>query len=236
MRLWYRFCRLLCQATFLIVFRGRVFGHRRVPRQGGVLLACNHQSLLDPVLATQALARECAYMARDTLFRHPIFRRLIESLNAFPIKRGSADISAVKETLRRLKLGQLITAFPEATRTLDGSLQPMQPGSVLIARRARVPLVPTLILGAFEAWPRDSKLPRPFSPVIVAHAEPIPPARLDALSDEECIALVQREIAEMMARYRGHSLLRGRLRRAASAAAPPPRALDLRPASAKLPA
>ncbi len=177
------------------------------------MLACNHQSFLDPVLATQALSRECAYMARDTLFRHPIFKKLIESLNAFPIKRGTADISAVKETLRRLKMGQLITAFPEGTRTLDGSIQAMQPGSVLIARKARVPLVPTLILGAFEAWPRNAIVPRPFSPVIVAHSEPILPEQLDALSDEACIELVRNRIVAMMEHYRRHSLVRGRLRR-----------------------
>src|SRR5262245_28199568 len=108
MRPWYRFCRWLCHGVFLVFFRGRVYGRDNVPLEGGVLLACNHQSYLDPVLATLALPRECHYMARDTLFRNPQFRRMIESLNAFPVKRGTADIGAIKETLRRLKNGALV--------------------------------------------------------------------------------------------------------------------------------
>ena len=82
MRAWYRFCRIVCQGVFTGFFRGRVFGCRNVPRTGGVLLVCNHQSYLDPVLATAALPRECHYMARDTLFRNAFFRRLIESLTS----------------------------------------------------------------------------------------------------------------------------------------------------------
>lgn len=201
MRSWYRFCRFLCQLSFLALFRGRTFGVRYVPRTGGVLLVCNHQSFLDPVLATLALPRECHYMARDTLFANPRFRKLIESLNAFPVKRGTADVGAIKETLKRLKSGGLVTVFPEATRTPDGSVQPMQPGVVLLARKARVPIVPTMILGAFEAWPRQAKLPHP-ARVIVAYDEPIPVERLEQMDEMACIELVRARIVEMMRRRR----------------------------------
>jgi len=179
-----------------------------VPRAGGVLLVCNHQSYLDPVLATLALPRECHYMARDTLFRHPLFRRLIRSLNAFPIKRGAADLAAIKETLRRLKAGHLVVAFPEATRTTDGTLGPMHTGVILLARKAGVPIVPTMILGAFESWPRHARLPRPH-PVIVAYGPPMTPDLLERLDDEACLRRVRDCIQEMMDRYRGHPLLAG---------------------------
>jgi 1-acyl-sn-glycerol-3-phosphate acyltransferase len=208
MRLWYRFCRIMSQALFTGLFRGRVFGARRVPRTGGVLLVCNHQSFLDPVLATLALPRECHYMARDTLFRRPFFRRLIESLNAFPIKRGTADVGAIKETLRRLKAGHLVTTFPEATRTEDGSMGAMHPGVILLARKARVPIVPTVILGAFEAWPRHSPLPKPHG-ILVAYSEPLRPETLAELSDEECIRTVRDRILGLLERYRTHPVLRG---------------------------
>lgn len=206
MRPWYRFCRALCHAAFLTLFRGRVFGVRNVPRVGGVILVCNHQSFLDPVLATLALPRECHYMARDSLFRNPLFRRLIESLNAFPVKRGAADVGAIKETLRRLRSGALVTIFPEGTRTPDGSIQPMQPGVVLIARKAGVPLVPTLILGAFEAWPRDAKLPRPH-PVIVAYGRPLAPDEIGQSSEQACIETLRGRILAMQERFRRHPLL-----------------------------
>lgn len=210
MRAWYRFCRLLCHAAFLSYWRGRVFGVRRVPKSGGVILVCNHQSYLDPVLATLALPRECHYMARDSLFADPYFRRLIESLNAFPIRRGTADVGAIKETLRRLRQGALITVFPEATRTPDGSVGPMQAGVVLIARKARVPLVPTMILGAYESWPRQAKFPRPH-PVIVAYGEPLSPEQLDRMPEQACIDEIRGRILELMGRFRAHPLLASRL-------------------------
>ncbi len=200
MRSWYRFSRIMCQIWFVIFFRGRVFGTRKVPRLGGVLLVSNHQSFFDPVLATLALPRECHYMARDSLFHNPFFRRLIESLNAFPIKRATADMGAIKETLRRLKSGALVVTFPEGTRTRDGSLQPMAPGVILLARKARVPIVPTAILGAFESWPRQAKLPRPH-PVIVAYGDPMSPEMLAAMTDDDCIAEVRRRIQALMDRH-----------------------------------
>ena len=211
MRLWYRLCRIGAHMLFLLWCRGRVFGTRYVPRDGGVLLVCNHQSFFDPILATLTLPRECHYMARDSLFRSPWFRRLIESLNAFPVKRGSADVGAIKETLRRLKGGALVTVFPEATRTSDGSIKPMQPGVVLIARKTHVPLVPTLILGAFETWPRQALLPHP-APVIVAYGEPLLPEQMRDLTDDECINIVRNRIASLMRHYRRHPLMRGKLR------------------------
>lgn len=211
MRRWYRLCRSGAQALFLVFSRGRVFGTANVPREGGVLLVCNHQSFFDPILATFALPRECHYMARDTLFRNPWFRKLIESLNAFPIRRGTADVGAIKETLRRLKAGALVTAFPEGTRTGDGNVGPMQPGVVLLARKTRVPLVPTLILGAFEIWPRQATLPRP-APVIIAYGKPLWPDQVSNLSGEDCINVVRDRILEMMVRYRRHPLMKGRLR------------------------
>lgn len=208
---WYWFCRLGANVLFTLLLRGRVFGVRNVPREGGVLLVCNHQSFFDPVLATLALPRECHYMARDTLFRNRWFRRLIESLNAFPVKRDRADVGAIKETLRRLKRGALVTVFPEGTRTWDGRVGPMQPGVVLMARKARVPLVPTLILGAHEVWPRQVAVPRP-APVIVAYGRPLWPGQMEKLSNEECITIVRDRILEMMTRYRRHPLLKGVLK------------------------
>lgn len=203
MRLWYRFCRYICWIIFTVFFRGRVFGREHVPLRNGVLLVCNHQSFLDPVLATYGLNRECHYMARDSLFHNAFFRRLIESLNAFPIKRGSADLSAIRESMRRLKQGALLTAFPESTRTPDGRVYAMQAGAVLIARKAGVPIVPTMILGAFEAWPRQALLPRS-APIIVAYGPPLTPEALTSMSDQEAIDRVRIEILNLMRRFRGH--------------------------------
>jgi len=206
MRLGYALLRLLSQLIFTLLFRGRVFGTHHVPRRGGVLLVSNHQSFLDPVLATLAIPRECHYMARHSLFQQPWLRRLITYLNAFPVKRGTADLAAIKETLRRLHAGHAVLAFPEGTRTPDGSIGPMHAGVVLLARKARVPIVPVLILGAFESWPRTRKLPRP-RPILVVYDRPLYPHRHPQWTDQDCVAAVRQRLLTLQQRYRSHALL-----------------------------
>jgi len=172
MRLYYRILRYLCQIFFVLFFRGRVFGLHNVPRTGPVLLACNHQSFFDPISSTLALHREGNYMARDTLFLNPLFKRLITSVNAFPVKRGAADVGAVKEILRRLKAGRLVVVFPEATRTRDGQIGTINPNSLLIAKKTKATIVACVVDGAFEAWPRTALFPRPVR-MYVTYCEPI---------------------------------------------------------------
>lgn len=203
MRPWYRYCRILCEMLLILPLRLRVCGARNVPQTGGALLVSNHQSFFDPVLSALALPREVSFMARDSLFQLGWLSRLFVSLNAFPVKRGTADVGAIKESLRRLRQGLVLTVFPEATRTRDGSIAPMQAGVVLLARRAGVPLVPTLILGAYELWPRTRKFPLP-GPILVAYGEPLRPDQYRDLSDEQAIHLVRERILAMQARYRRH--------------------------------
>lgn len=207
MRPHYRVGRWVAQLLFATLFRGRVFGTNRVPATGGVLLVCNHQSFYDPILSTLALPRECHYMARDTLFDHPRLKRVIEAYNAFPVKRQSADLKSIREALRRLKDGQLITVYPEGTRTADGSISQMQPGFVMLARRAGVPIVPCAIVGAFRAWPRHRKRPG-LAPVIVAYGRAIPLEAYTGMDDEAVAATVRGHVVRLHDRWAGHPMLK----------------------------
>ncbi|GMU22423.1 MAG: hypothetical protein AMXMBFR13_25090 [Phycisphaerae bacterium] len=200
MRLYYRCCRFVCQWTTTLLLKARVFGLHHVPDSGGVLLVCNHQSFLDPVLVTMALPREGNYMARDSLFCNRFFRLLIESLNAYPVKRNAADIGAIKESMRRLKQGRVVVLFPEGTRTLDGRIGPMLPGLGAIARKAGVPVVPTLIEGVFQAWPRDRKLPRP-GDVVIEYDRPITPEEYAGLSPEQLLERIRERLLAMQHRW-----------------------------------
>ena len=206
MLLGYRICRSLAQLLYIGLFHGRAFGARHVPQNGGVLLVSNHQSFFDPIIASLALPRECNYMARDSLFHHPVLRWVISHLNAFPVKRGTADLGAIKETLRRLKDNKVVLTFPEGTRTTNGRIGPMRAGVVLLARKTRVPIVPVLILGAFESWPRTARLPRPH-PILVAYGEPLFPHRHPEWADEDCMALVRDRLFALQQRFERHSLL-----------------------------
>ncbi len=199
MRLYYRFCRFLCQCVCVFLFKTRCYGVRNVPREGGVLLVSNHQSYMDPVLVTMALPREGNYMARDTLFHNRLFSLLIRSVNAFPVRRNEADIGAIKETLRRLKNGRLVLLFPEGTRTPDGRIGPMLPGVGAIAKKARVPIVPALIDGVYQTWPKHQKMPRP-GDVIIEYGPPLLPADYAHLCAEELMEEIRQRLIAMQAR------------------------------------
>src|SRR5436190_8746681 len=157
-RWWWWLSQALARAGANLLWKFRVSGLENIPRTGGVLLASNHQSFLDPVLVAMVLPREMHFMARRTLFRNPAFRAIIAGYNAFAIERDSADVKGVNSAIARLEAGNILLVFPEGTRTGNGSIGPMKPVGV-IAERAAVPIVPVLIQGAYEVWPKGRVIP-----------------------------------------------------------------------------
>jgi len=199
--LWYRFARQVLRVGFSAMWKIRVFDRHYEPADGGVLYICNHQSFLDPVLMSLALRRPVHYMARDSLFRSSPFKQLIRSLNAFPVRRGTADMAAMKEAMRRLKKGSQLVVFAEGTRTRDGRVGPFLPGVALLAQRAAKWTVPVVIDGAFEAWPRVRPLPGPGS-IVVRYAAPIAQDDARDLAPDELVARVRETIIAMQAETR----------------------------------
>ncbi len=195
-RFWYGAWRGLCQLVFISAFGIRSFGRKNVPTKGGALLACNHQSFLDPMAVGLCLWREVHYLARESLFRKPGFGWLIRSVNAFPVKRDTVDLAAIKECLRRLKAGQLLLLFGEGTRTHDGRIAALQPGMAMMARRTKVPLVPVVIDGAFEAWPRH-KTYWSLHPIRVMYGQPITTEQIAGLSDKAAARIIYQRQQEM---------------------------------------
>lgn len=171
-RLWYGFLHVACRLVGSAYFGIRVRGREMVPQEGAVLVLSNHQSHLDPVLIGLACDRRLNYLARDTLFGFAPFRWLINSLDAIPIDREGTGLGGLKETLRRLKQGEMVLIFPEGSRTRDGDVGVLKPGFHAVARRGNVFIAPVAIEGAYHAWPRSRNFPLPatihiqFGPVI----------------------------------------------------------------------
>lgn len=177
-----------------LLFDLKVHGAHHVPATGGVLIVSNHQSFLDPVLLGCRLRRPMSYLARHTLFEvNRFFTWLIRSLNAFPVRQGRGDVGAMKETIKRLQAGQMLNIYPEGSRTEDGEIGRIEPGAALVIRRAGVPVVPAVIHGSFESWPRGTKAPRPH-PVRVMFG---PPLRLEGLKPAEITALIDQTLRGM---------------------------------------
>lgn len=192
-RLWYGFLHIMCRLLATVLLQIRVSGRRHVPRTGGVLVLSNHQSHLDPVLIGLACDRRLNYLARQTLFRFTPFRWLIQSLDAIPIDREGLGLAGLKETLRRLKRGEMVLIFPEGTRSRDGEVAALKPGFSALAGRAGVPLVPVAISGAYDTWPRRRLLPWP-STIHIHFGAPILPHELHQLDERSLVAEVARRI------------------------------------------
>jgi 1-acyl-sn-glycerol-3-phosphate acyltransferase len=143
------------------LFRISASGTDRVPREGGLILAANHQSVLDPPLIGAVLPRELDYMAKKELFRIPGFGGLISRLNAHPVDRTGSDSAALRLALRLLAGGRAVLVFPEGTRGTDGRLQPGRPGAGMLAALSEAPVVPVYVRGSSRALPRGAAVPRP---------------------------------------------------------------------------
>jgi 1-acyl-sn-glycerol-3-phosphate acyltransferase len=199
---WFWFARLLCRVFCLVFFRMRFNGLENIPAKGAFVLAVNHQSFLDPLFAGIAAKRHLCFMARDTLFKHWFFGRLIASVNAIPVRRGRADISSIKTIISRLKEGRGICLFPEATRSTDGKIAPFKGGFTLLCRRGNAPVIPVLIDGAFECWPRHKKLFKPGSKITVSYGPPISLEKITSMPDDDFAKLLTDTLRTMQSQIR----------------------------------
>jgi 1-acyl-sn-glycerol-3-phosphate acyltransferase len=171
-----------------------VIGAERVPRDGPVLLAANHLSVLDPALIGAAVSRELDYMAKTELFRVPGFGGLIRRLNAHPVDRTGSDSAALRLALKLLGDGRALLVFPEGTRGTGDELGPAQPGTGMLAALSQAPVVPVCMQGSGRALPRGAVLPRPVR-VTVTFGAPLRftpgrgRARYQEISDEIMAAI-----------------------------------------------
>ena len=155
-----------------LCFRLRIMHRERMIQTGPVILAMNHQSYLDPPLAGIACNRAIYFLARRTLMDLPLFRWLLPKLNVIPVNQEGIDRSALKALIRVLKSGNAALVFPEGARTLDGNLQPAQPGVGLVIAKTLAPVVPMRIFGAHQALPRGGGGLH-FVPITIVVGEPI---------------------------------------------------------------
>ncbi len=172
MNLSYRLGWMCFRAVYAVYFRWRVFHPERVPQTGGVILASNHASFLDPPLVGSGLHRCINYLARESLFRFPGVGALLRSWSAVPVDRDGGGAAGLRTILDRLLAGGGIILFPEGTRTRDGKLQPARSGIGLIVAKSTAPVVPVRVFGTFEAFGRNHKFPRP-KRVAVKYGEPM---------------------------------------------------------------
>ena len=149
-------------------------GGNHVPRTGGVLLCPNHVCDADPPAVAVALPRNAYFMAKEELFTIPLLGYLVRLWHGFPVKRGSADRAALRRAEELLKAGEAVVIFPEGGGNAEGTLQPLHPGALLLARRANVPVVPVALINTNKVWTYGDPTPhRGGVPVSVVFGEPL---------------------------------------------------------------
>src|ERR687887_813821 len=129
----------------------RVYGAERVPRQGGVVLALNHFSWLDPPAYGAACPRTIYYMAKIEAHRAPGLGQLIRAFGTFSVRRGESDREAVRIMRQVVREGNVLGLFVEGTRQRSGVPGIVQPGAAMVALQEGVPVVPVAIHGT-QHW------------------------------------------------------------------------------------
>lgn len=157
----YRVTWIILRCIFGTYFRWRLHGVDNVPVTGPVILAANHASFMDPPMIGSSLPRPINYLARESLFRFPLFGWYLRQLNSVPVDRDGAGAKGLKMILDRLLKGGGIILFPEGTRTPDGNFLPARSGIGLTVIKSDAPVVPVRVLGTYAAYNRNMIIPRP---------------------------------------------------------------------------
>ena len=189
---------------FHLLFRVRIEGREHVPSSGPAVVAANHQSFCDSLVIPLVVRRRVTFLAKAEYFDAKRTAWLFRALGQIPIHRQGGDASARALATAREVLGQgnLISLYPEGTRSIDGNVHRGRTGVARLALECGVPVVPVGISGTDRIQPVGSRWFRPFKSVRVSFGPPMTfesPALVDAETGRTSNELLRRFTDELMA-------------------------------------
>jgi 1-acyl-sn-glycerol-3-phosphate acyltransferase len=173
-----------------VLWKIEFVGVENIPAHGGVVIAANHQTYLDPFWLSLQIKRPIRYLAWSAAFRWPLVGRCLTWLGAWPLALEGSDPAAIRRSLQWLREGGAVVIFPEGGRsTSTGEMERFKAGAVRLALEANVPILPVTIKGGNRIWPRGWRLPHLGKVVVTYHPlyHPGPPP------EEETRAFARRE-------------------------------------------
>ena len=197
----FKLVRLILNFVFFVCLGLKVEGRENIPDKGAIIVAPNHKSYWDPpVIGTAVNNRIIHYMAKEELFKNPIFGWIIRQFGTFPVKRGTVDRQAVRQAVRELKSGNPLGIFPEGTRIKREGLGRFHSGMASLALMTGTPVVPVAVIGTMD-------LPKKNGPLAVLIGKPIE-VKKERPTDEKVAELndiVKGEIQKMMDEYKSRA-------------------------------
>lgn len=181
----------------IILYRPKIVGKENLPKDGGALLCPNHVGDLDAAVIVAMFKRKVNVLAKEELFKNGFLCWIADLFGIYPVKRGKADIQAIKISLTLLKRNELLLMFPEGTR--NGMAKGIKPknGAVLIAATAGKPIIPIGIQGSFK----------PFTKVIVNIGKPIDYSKLkEEVKDKEQASELTKDLMKEIVHLRDQNV------------------------------
>ena len=149
------FLRILCKIFFSLFVRVRVIDADKMPREGGLVVAANHESMLDMFMIGYRVPRYIKWMAKEELFKNKLIAKFITACGAYPVKRSARDVSAARTTFEMLEKGEPVGIFPQGTRSKGhGRAHKAKHGVAKFAVEADVPVQPVAIWGKIRLFGR----------------------------------------------------------------------------------
>ena len=174
---WYAVARAIVAGFCAVFWRVSVTGAEHVPSEGPFVLAPVHRSYVDTLFCGCVTRRRLRFMGKDSLWKHGWSGRLVSSLGAFPVHRGSVDREALRASEEAIRNGEPVVIYPEGERKSGPTVHPLRDGAVFVAARTGVPVLPVGIGGSEWAMPKGARFFHPVKVTIVV-GPPIPaPAR-----------------------------------------------------------
>jgi 1-acyl-sn-glycerol-3-phosphate acyltransferase len=165
-------------------------GLENVPLKGGLLIASNHQSYLDPFLISIPIRRPLRFLAWDEALEWPVAGKMMRLMGAWPLQLKGSDPGAIRRSIQWLRDDGALVIFPEGGRGLpSGAMVRFKGGAVRLALEAGVPILPVTIRGANRVWPAGQRVPRMGKVEVVYH----PLLRVEQRPDEEPRTCARRE-------------------------------------------
>lgn len=161
----YKFLKTIIKILFKLLYKIEIKGDIDLSDDKGYMICSNHIHMFDPVFIACFTKRQISFMGKKELFAKPILGSIFRKLGAFPVDREKGDIEAIKTAIEILDSNNILSMFPEGTRSKDGKLGEFKRGASLIASRANVPIVPIKIEGNYKIFSKMTlKIGEPLYP------------------------------------------------------------------------